>query len=155
MRDVAERAAVHERRARLAGLDEVRHQRVPEQRRHRAACAERSPARTTFPSGPRATTIRAQRASRSFRSLESPRIAITLAGRGDVEAGLARDALRLAAQSDDDLAQRAVVHVERARPGHVRPSIGTGAPEVQRVVPSAARRLWALVTAWMSPVSED
>src|SRR6185312_6868426 len=42
-----------------------------------------------------------------------------LAGGGDVEAGLARDAVQLAAEAHDDVAQRAVVDVEHAPPGDV------------------------------------
>ena len=40
-----------------------------------------------------------------------------LARRGDVEAGLARIAVRLAAEAGDDVTQRAVVHVQAAPPG--------------------------------------
>ena len=41
-----------------------------------------------------------------------------LGGRRDVEAGLARHALEDAAEADDDVAQRAVVHVEDPPPEH-------------------------------------
>ena len=42
-----------------------------------------------------------------------------LGGGGDVEAGLAGDAVHLAAEADDDVAQRPVVDVEHAPPGDV------------------------------------
>ena len=42
-----------------------------------------------------------------------------LGGGGDVEAGLPRDAVHVAAQADDDVAQRPVVDVEHPAPGDV------------------------------------
>src|SRR5690606_32636725 len=41
-----------------------------------------------------------------------------LGGDGDVEPGLAREAVGDTPERGDDLAQRAVVHVEHAAPGH-------------------------------------
>jgi len=152
MRDVAERAAVHERRPALAGwtrfgISASRSSGVI------AACAERSPARER-PSRPDHAPRRSgpQRASRSFRSLESPRIAITSLAAVNVEAGLARDALRLAGPSDDDLCA-ASGRLSRPR-GQVtvRPSIGTGAPEVTARCPPAPRGDCGARHAWMSPV---
>ena len=57
------------------------------------------------------------RRSRSLRSSDEAEDGHDLGGDGDVEAVLAREAVGDAAERVDDLAQRAIVHVEHAPPG--------------------------------------
>ena len=114
--DVRERAAVHQARLALERLDQVRLDRVLEQHGHRAGRAE-------VLGGDRLAAVERARHG----DAAEPRAQVLevlgdredrhhLRGRGDVEAGLARVAVRAAAEADGDVAQRAVVHVERAPP---------------------------------------
>ncbi len=115
VRDIGERAAVHQRRIALQGLHEIGAQREPEQRRHRARRLEI--ARRHRLLGPGIGDHHAA----------EPRLEIVevvgetkrrhhLGGDGDVEAVRAREAVGDAAEPDDDFAQRAIVDVERAPP---------------------------------------
>ena len=115
MRDVRERPAVHERRLALERLHEVRLERVLEQHGHRPCTADllgghglaRAVVRDRDRAEPLAQIgqVRGEREDRH-----------DLRGRGDVEAGLAREPVRRAAQARHDAPQPAVVHVERAAP---------------------------------------
>ena len=76
-----------------------------------------------------------------------------LGGDGDVEAVLAREAVGDAAERGDDLAQRAVVHVDDAAPGDA------AAVDAERIAPidvvvDQRRRAdyWREPMAWKSPV---
>ena len=60
--------------------------------------------------------IAPRRARRSCEVARDGEDAHDLGGGGDVEAGLARVAVGGAAERDDEVAQRAVVHVDRAAP---------------------------------------
>ena len=116
VRDVRERAAVHERGLALERLHEVRLDRVLQQHGHRAGAADllggdglagagvgdRDRAEPLAEIG----EVRGEREDRHH-----------LGGRRDVEAGLAREAVRRAAEARDDVAQAAVVHVDAAAPG--------------------------------------
>ena len=115
-RDVGERARVDERRLALERLDQVRPDRVAEKHRHRAGRLERA----------RGDGLAVAGAGDRDRR-EPPVQVVDVAGDGDdrhhlgggrdVEAGLARNPVGLAAEPDHDVAQRAVVHVEAAAPG--------------------------------------
>ena len=115
VRDVGERAAVHERRLALERLHEVRLDRVLEQHGHRAG-------RLQLLGGDRLAVVGVadrDRAEARAQVLQVGRDGCDrhhLGRRGDVEAGLARVAVRLAAEPDDDVAQRAVVDVHAAAP---------------------------------------
>ena len=115
VRDVGERPAVDERRLALERLDEVRLDRVLEKHGHRARrlqlLGDDGLALPRVADGDRA---------------EPPAQVVQVAGdgedrhdlrrRGDVEAGLARIAVRAPAEADRDLPQRAVVDVDAAAP---------------------------------------
>jgi hypothetical protein len=107
---------VHQARLALERLDQVRLDRVLEQDRHRAGGAEVlgrdrlaavERARDRDPAEPLAQVVEVLR-DREDRH--------HLGGGGDVEARLARVAVGAPAHADRDLAQRAVVHVQRAPP---------------------------------------
>ena len=139
VRDVRERPAVHERRHALDGLHQVRLEGVAQQRRHGA---DRARDRRRAPACRRGGSRRRCAPSRSFRSGDAVGEAQDrhdLARRGDVEAGLARHALAAAAEPDDDVAQRAVVHVEHAPPSTRRESRPSGVAVVQVVVDASRR----------------
>ena len=117
MRDVGERATVHERRRALEGLHQVGRQRVAQQRGHRAVGAELARGHRLHGAGVADDDV-------ADAPLEvGPRLGEAedrhqLGGDDDVEAVLAREAVDVAAEGDDDLAQCAVVHVEHALPRH-------------------------------------
>ena len=76
-----------------------------------------------------------------------------LRGDGDLPLGLARRAVRLAAQADDDVTQRAVVDVDDARPGDRRAGRCRARCVVQVVVEEGGRAGCApRPIAWLSPV---
>ena len=115
MRDVGERAAMHEGRVVLQRLHEVRLHRVLEQHGHGAVGLEV------------AGVDRRLVAAIGDDDVAEPLLQVLevggeaqdrhdLRGDGDVEAGLARIAVGDAAERADDLAQRAVVHVHDAAP---------------------------------------
>ena len=115
MRDVRERAAVDERRLALERLDEVRLDRLLEQDGHRAGGAQ-------LLGRDRLALVRVADGDRAEPRAEVEEVAGDggdrhhLGGGGDVEAGLADVAVRSPAEADDDVAQRAVVHVHAAAP---------------------------------------
>ena len=130
MRDVAERSGVNERRPALERLHEVWPDRVGEQQRHGALRLElagqhrpshRTGRRPDDDARQPVLEILVARGQRDDRH--------DLAGRNDDELLLARDAILRAAQTHDHLAERAVVHVDRAVPGDA-PRL-----DVQRVAP--------------------
>ena len=115
VRDVRERAAVDEGRLALERLDEVRLDRLLEQHRHRARGLQ-------LLGGHGLALVR-----RADRDRAEPRAQVVEVARdrddrhhlgrgGDVEAGLARVAVRAPAEADHDVAQGAVVDVDAAPP---------------------------------------
>ena len=116
VRDVRKRPAVDKGGLALEGLDEVRLERVLEQDGHRT----RSP---QLVGGDRLAGERladgdcAQAATQVGEVAGDGHDRHHLGGRRDVEARLARIAVRAAAEADDDVAERAVVHVEASPPG--------------------------------------
>ncbi len=115
MRDVGERSAMDERRHPFDRLDQIRFQGVGEQRHHRA----RDP---QVARGDRLAVV----GETDQRPVDARAQVLAVRGqaedrhhfrrRGDVEAGLARHALLVAAEADHRVAQRPVVHVEAAPP---------------------------------------
>ena len=116
MRDVGERAAMHERGRAFERLHEIGLDGVLEQRRHRPFGLEFGRRHEPLVQGA------------GDRHASEPRFEVVdvvgetedrhhLGGDGDVEAVFARKAVRRAAEPDDDLSQRPVVHVEDAPPG--------------------------------------
>ena len=118
VRDVAERPGVHDRRAAFERLHEVGADRVLEQHRHRARRLEvaRAHRRLARPcSTP--TMIWPSRCSRSSRLVASATIAmISLAGMMTQRSSRTTP-FAGAAEADDRVPQRAIVHVDRPRPG--------------------------------------
>ena len=108
---------VHQARLALERLDQVRLDRVLEQHRHRAGGAEvlgghrLAVARVGDgdPPHPRAQVVEVAGDGQDRHHLR---------GGGDVEPGLARVAVRGAAEPEHHLPQCAVVHVDRTLPGH-------------------------------------
>ena len=118
VRDVAEGAGVHERRAALERLDEVRADRVLEQQRHRARGLEVAGAHG-LRSAPyvEPTMMRAESLLEILPARGERDDRHDLARRDDHEALLAHDAVRPAPPRPMiTLPQRAIVHVDRARP---------------------------------------
>ena len=115
--DVAERPGVDQHRLALERLDQVRLDRVLHHDGHRPRHPEVLGGDRRRRRGSTATTIRPRRARRSCRSVASARIAMISEAAVITNCALARDAVRLAAEPDDRVAQLAVVHVERPRPG--------------------------------------
>ena len=114
--DVRERPAVDECRLALERLHEVRLDRVLEEHRERARSVQllgRDRLATVRLTDRDATEALAQVGEVAGHRDE----AHDLARRRDVEAGLARVAVRAPAEAGDDVAERAVVHVEAAAPG--------------------------------------
>ncbi len=123
MRDVAERAAVDERRIVLQRLHEVRHQRVLQQHRHRAVRVEIA----------RVHGLLVARVADD--DLAEPLLQVGerfgetedrhhLGGDDDVEPVLPRKAVRGTAEGHRDVAQRTIVHVDDPLPrdaAHVDP----------------------------------
>ena len=116
MRDVRERPAVHERGLALERLHEVRLDRLLQEHGQRAR-------RLDLLGGHGLAVVGLADRDRPEPLAEIPEIARDrdeghdLARGGDVEAGLARVPVRAAAETRDDIAQGAVVHVEAAPPG--------------------------------------
>ena len=118
VRDVAERAGVHERGTSFERLHEVRADGILQQHRHRARRIEvaRAHRRLVLAGGGsdddaaeplfEIGTARRERDDRH-----------DLARRNDDPMLFAHDAVRGAAEPDHRMAQRAIVHVDRARPG--------------------------------------
>ena len=115
MRDVAERATVHQCRPTLERLDEVRVDRVPEEQCHRAVRLEIagadgglvSPQSDDDAGQPRFEIFDSRRQGENRHDLR--------AGDDDESLFAGRTAVH-PAQPHDDAAQGAVVHVDRARP---------------------------------------
>ena len=128
MRDVGERAAVDEGRRALERLHKIRRERVLEQRRHRPVALDVAGAHRFAVAGVadddvgepllQVVEVRGQAEHRHH-----------LGGHGDVEAVLAREAVGDAAERGGDLAQRAVVHVDRAPPSDA------AAVDAERIAP--------------------
>ena len=115
MRDVRERAAVDERGRPLERLHEVRLDRVLEEQGERTRDAELLGADGAAVAAVSDDDL----AEALLHVLEARREAEDghhLRGHRDVEARLARRAVSLAAEADDDVAQRAVIEVEHAFP---------------------------------------
>ncbi len=116
MGDVCERAAVDKRWGSGHGLHQVGLQRVLEQHRHGALGPE-------VPHGDRVFVVGVpdghpgQAGLQVLQSGGQAEDRHHLRGDGDVEAGLARHAFGRSAQPNDDVAQRAVVHVDDALEG--------------------------------------
>jgi hypothetical protein len=117
VRDVGERTAVDERGHALRRLRQVRLDRIAQERRHRT---DRLEIRRVD-----GRAVRAVADDDAAEPLLEIRDAVReaedrhhLARGGDVEAGLARHALGAAPEPDDDVAQRAIVHVHHAPPQH-------------------------------------
>ena len=116
MGDVGERAAMDEGGIALQGLHEIGRERVLEQHGHGAGGLEVGGEHRLAV----AVVARDHLAQALLEVLEAGGEAEHghhLGGHGDVEAVLAREAVGDAAERGDDLAQRAVVHVDRAAPG--------------------------------------
>ncbi len=115
--DVAERAGVHERRPAFERLHEVRTDRVLEQQRHRAGRLQIG-REHRFPIAPRrgADDDAPESLLEIGRSRRERDDGHHLARRNDDEAILAHHAVRDAAEPDHHVAERSIVHVDRARP---------------------------------------
>ena len=115
LRDVGERPGVDEARVALEGLHEVRLERVLEEDGHRAGRLDvlggQRLAVGAVAEGDASETL-AQVLERRGETEDGH----DLAGHRDVVAGLTREAVELAAQPDDDVAQGAVVQVDDAPP---------------------------------------
>jgi hypothetical protein len=114
--DVAEGPDVHEARLALESLDQVRLQGVLQQDRHRPRTAHLLGGH----GGAVDVVADGDRPDPPSQILERGRHAHDrhdLRRSDDVEARLARDAVRRAPEAGDDVAQVAVVHVDRAPPG--------------------------------------
>ena len=151
VRDVRERAAVDERRLPLERLHEVRLDRVLEDDGDRAGRADLlggdGLALVGLPDGDAAEPL--AQVGEVARDGDEPH---DLARGGDVEPGLARSAVRAAAEPGDDVPQVAVVHVHAATPGD-RERVEAGrVPWCRCASISAASRLFAAVIACRSPV---
>ena len=115
VRDVRERAAVHERRRLLERLHEVRLERFLHEHRHRALRVQRLGTNRLVVARvadddlfePVAHVVERRRQAEDRHDLGR---------RDDVVARLARETIGRAAQAVDDVAQAAVVHVEHAAP---------------------------------------
>ena len=113
MRDVGERAAMHQRRGTGDGLHEIWHQRVAQQHGHRAVGLQvaRGDGGAVAARGnddaPEAFLQVAEVGGQAEHRHD-------LGGDGDIEPVFARGAVGDAAEAVDDAAQRAVVHVQRA-----------------------------------------
>jgi hypothetical protein len=116
VRDVGERAAVHQARLALQRLDEVGLDRVLEQHGHRARGLK------VFGSDGLGAVVAVRDGDRAQAAAQVLQIAghcedgHDLGRGGDVESGLARIAVGAAAEADGHLPERAVVHVHRAAP---------------------------------------
>ena len=116
VRDVAERAGVHEDRGVLQRLQQVRLERLAHHHRGRAG-------RLQLLGGDRLARLgvadddAAQAFPQVLQALRQRKNRHHLARRGDVEARLPRDAVSRRAKADHDVAQRPVVDVDHPLPG--------------------------------------
>ena len=115
VRDVGERAAVYERGSSLARLDEVRQERIIQNRGQGAGHAHLARL-DGLPLASIADQDAFQTGAQVGAGVGQAEDRHDLAGRRDVEARLARNSLPGPSQAEHDLAQRAIVHVERAFP---------------------------------------
>ena len=115
VRDVAERAGMHERRLALERLHQVRLDRVLHDHGHRAAGLEHV-GRDELAVVRAGDDDAAEPAPEILEVARQREHGHHLGRGGDDELVLARDAVRLAAEADDRVAQLAVVHVDRPRP---------------------------------------
>ena len=118
MRDVGERAAVHERRRALERLHQVRLQRILQERAHGALSVQvvRGDGRVIVGVAHYDAAQALLQIGDAGRQAEDGH---HLAGHRYVEAVLARHAVGLAAQTVHDMAQLAVVHIHHALPGYL------------------------------------
>ena len=116
MGDVGEGAAVDQGGVAFEGLDEVGRECVLEDRRHCADGAEVRRGDGIAGRGP-ADDDAAEPFTQVVEGVGHAEGRHDLAGRGDVEARLARDPAEPPAEADDDVAQGAIVHVDRAADG--------------------------------------
>ncbi len=148
--DVGERPAVDEGRRPLERLDQVGQEGLLEQDRHRAHGPEVGGG-TGVPSWrSRPGSGRAGRGGR--RRSGQAEDGHDLAGRRDVEPGLARDPLR-GPPRPMTIWRRARSFMSSARFQRRAGVEPRAFPEVEVVVDLAASRLWAAVIAWKSPVN--
>ena len=110
VRDVRERAAVHERRGALERLNEVRLDGVAHQRGHRALSVQVARIDWLAGKGVRDENV-AEALLQVVEILRQTQDGHDLGRDRDHEVILARHAVYLAAQTDRDVAQRAVVHI--------------------------------------------
>ena len=115
MRDVGERPAVDEGRRAFERLHQVRRQRILEQHGHGAVRLDIAGAHRLPVAGIGDDDV-AEPLLQIVEVAGEAEDRHHLGGDGDVEAGLAREAVGDAAERADDLAQRAVVHVHHAPP---------------------------------------
>ncbi len=115
VRDVRERAAVHQARLALERLDQVRLHRFLEQYRHRARGTQCLRGHRVAV-GVVADGDGAEALPQVVQVAADRQQGHDLAGGGDVEPGLALDAVDRSALADGDVAQRPVVHVDRPPP---------------------------------------
>ena len=115
VRDVAERAGMHQRRLALERLHQVRLDRVLHDHGHRAAGLEHV-GRDELAVVGRRDDDAAEPAPEILQVAGQREHRHHLGRGGDDELVLARDPVRLAAEADDRVAQLAVVHVDRPRP---------------------------------------
>jgi hypothetical protein len=117
VRDIAERASVYKRRAALECLYEVWPNRVLEQEGHRSGGAQLARGdRSTRGARRCADDDSRQSLLEILRTRREGDDRHHLARRNDDETLLARNAVAHATESDDAVAERPVVHVDRARP---------------------------------------
>ena len=116
MRDIGERAAMHEGRIVLEGLHEVRLHRLCQQHGHRAVgldiAAEYRRTVTAVGNNDIAKTL-----LQIFDVGGEAENCHHLGRDGDVEAGLTREAVGYAAKAGDDVTKRAVIHIDNTAPG--------------------------------------
>ena len=117
MGDVGERAAMDEGGIALQRLHQVGRQRVLEQHRHGAGRLQVGRASPASGRGCSPTIIRPSRCSRSSRSVARQNTAITSEATVMSKPSSRGKPLATPPSEDDDLAQRAVVHVDRPPPG--------------------------------------
>ena len=119
MRDVRERAGVHEAELPFERLDDVRLQRVLEEHGHRTRCLDliRRHRLAVRRVADRDRTELATQVGEVGREREDRHY---LARRGDVEARLRRDPVLRPTEAADDVTERAVGDVDRATPGDGR-----------------------------------
>ena len=110
VRDVRERAAVHERRGALERLNEVRLDGVAHQRGHRALSVQVARIDRLAGKGVRDENV-AEALLEVVEILRQTQDGHDLGRNRDHEVILARHTVYLAAQTDRDVAQRAVVHI--------------------------------------------